>query len=76
MPKISPQPYTKLLKIFEKEGWLYLGTVGDHLQLKKTGFPRRVVIPKKKEVPVFIILNNLRTAKMNRERYLELLSQT
>ena len=73
MPKLTTQPYGKLLKIFELDGWKCLGTSGDHLQLKKSGFPRRIVIPKKKEVPVFIILNNLRTAKMSRESYFELL---
>jgi hypothetical protein len=32
-----------------------------------------VVIPKDREVEVFIILNNLRTAKISREKYFELL---
>jgi len=75
MPKIVPQHFSKLIKIFEQEGWKYLGITGDHIQLKKDGFPRRLVIPKKKEVPVFIILNNLRTARISRERYFELLSK-
>lgn len=74
MPRVNPQPWTKLVKVFELDGWEFVGTSGDHLQLKKTSFLRRLVIPKKKEVPVFIILNNLRTAKMSRERYFELLS--
>lgn len=76
MPKLSPQPYNRLVKIFEKDGWHYLGVSGDHIQLKKSGFLRRIVIPKKKEVPVFIILNNLRTAKMSRDDYFKMLSET
>lgn len=75
MPKIVPQHFSKLIKIFEQEGWKYLGIAGDHIQLRKAEFPRRLVIPKKKEVPVFIILNNLRTARISRERYFELLSK-
>lgn len=75
MPKINPQPYSVLVKVFEREGWEYLGVAGDHIQMKKSGFPRRIVIPRKKEVPVFIILNNLRTARIARERYLELLEK-
>ena len=75
MPKISPQPYAVLRKVFELDGWQYIGTTGDHIQMKKSGFIRRVVIPKYKEVPVFIILNNLRTAKISRQRYFELLKQ-
>jgi len=34
-----------------------------------------VVIPKDKEVEVFIILNNLKTAKISREKYFELLQK-
>lgn len=75
MPKISPQPWSKLVKVFELEGWEYLGTSGDHIQMKKDGSLRRLVIPKKKEVPVFIILNNLRTAQISRDKYFELLSR-
>ena len=73
MPKISPIAHQGLAKIFELEGWEYVGTTGDHMQFKKAGFLRRIVIPKKKDIPVFIILNNLRTAKISRERYFELL---
>lgn len=73
MPKISPQPYSILVKFFEKNGWEYLGITGDHIQMRKKGYPRRVIIPKKKEVPVFIILNNLRTARISREDYLKFL---
>jgi len=41
----------------------------------KAGVLRPVVVPKYAAVPVFIIKNNLRTAGMSRERYLELLEQ-
>ncbi len=74
MPKLAPQSYNTLVKVFEKEGWEYMGVSGDHIQMRKKGFVRRIVIPKKKEVPVFIILNNLRTAKISRDRYFELLN--
>ncbi|MFH1388716.1 MAG: type II toxin-antitoxin system HicA family toxin [Patescibacteria group bacterium] len=73
MPKISPISYQGLSKIFKLDGWEYIGTTGDHMQFKKAGFLRRIVIPKKKDIPVFIILNNLRTAKMSREQYFKLL---
>lgn len=75
MPKISPQPYSVLRKVFELDDWQYVGTTGDHIQMKKAGYLRRIVIPKYKEVPVFIILNDLRTAKMSRDKYFELLEQ-
>lgn len=75
MPKIAPVHYRKLKRIFEQEGWEYLGDVGDHMQFRKTGYVRRIVIPRVKEIPVFIIKNNLRTAKISREEYFKLLEK-
>ena len=46
---------------------------GDHLVMTKPGIPRPVVIPMEREVAVFIILNNLRTAGMSRAKFFELL---
>lgn len=73
MPSIKPIHYRDLVKVFEKAGWIYQRTKGDHLIFAKTLFLRPVVIPKYKTVPVFIIKNNLRTAKISNEEYLELL---
>ncbi len=42
---------------------------GDHRAYRKKGCERSVVIPASREVPVFIIQNNMRTAGMNREEY-------
>ncbi len=50
-------------------------TEGDHLILTKRGVIRPVVVPKYAAVPVFVIKNNLRTAGISRERYLELLGK-
>lgn len=47
---------------------------GDHLIYTKPGVIRPIVIPRYDEVPVFIIKNNLRSAQISRDRYLELLS--
>jgi hypothetical protein len=46
---------------------------GDHFVYVKEGVPRPVVIPDWKEVPVFIIKNNLRTAGLSRVEYFSLL---
>jgi hypothetical protein len=42
----------------------------------KPGVLRPIVIPKYASAPVFIIRNNLRTAGMTRERYVELLEKS
>ena len=62
MPKFSPVPYKKLVRVFEAEGFSCVRTEGDHMVFVKPGVPRPVVIPKYSAVPIFIIKNNLRTA--------------
>ena len=75
MAAIKPIHYSKLVHVFELDGWAHSRTKGDHLSFTKPGYKRPVVIPKWDAVPVFIIQNNLRTAGMSRERYFELLAQ-
>ncbi len=75
MPKISPIHYRKLAKIFEKVGFTYLRTEGDHMIYTKKGIVRPVVIPKYREIPEFIILTNLKTAGISRKEYFKLLSK-
>jgi predicted RNA binding protein YcfA (HicA-like mRNA interferase family) len=73
MPRIVPIPARRLCKVMEKAGFTLVRTEGDHFVYTRQGVPRPVVIPDWPEVPVFIIKNNLRTAGMSREEYLELL---
>ena len=74
--KITPVPYRKLVKVFEREGFTLMRQVGDHLILTKPGIKRPVVIKTSPHaVPVTHILTNLKTAQISRERYFELLDQ-
>lgn len=73
--KITPIHYRKLSKVFEKAGWKFIRQQGDNLIYGKTGFIRPVIIPRYKSIPVFIIKNNLRTAKISREEYLRFLKE-
>ena len=73
MPKINPIHWRKLVRVFERRGWALDRIEGDHLVYVKSGCIRPVVIPKVKEVQVFIITNNLKTAKILREEYFKLL---
>lgn len=76
MARIAPIHWRKLLKVFELAGCKLVGTTGDHLELTKPGAKRRIVIPKYKDIPVFIIENNIKTAGITRSEYLELLKKT
>jgi len=70
---IKPTSYKVQVKIFEAAGCSYARTQGDHLVYHYPGAIRPVVIPKYKEVPVFIIKNNMKIIGMSRETYLSLL---
>ncbi len=74
MPAIQPKSFKDLAKVFEERGFIFVRQRGDHLIYKKDGILRPLVIPMYGSVPVFIIKNLLKTAKMSREEYLELLS--
>lgn len=71
--KITPVHYKVLCQVFEKAGWRFVRQKDDHLIYEKEGFIRPVVIPTYRTVPVFVIKNNLRTAKISREEYFKLL---
>ena len=73
--KIKSVHYRVLTKIFEMAGCEYARTQGDHLIYHYPGAIRPVVIPKYKEVPVFVIRNNMKIIGMSREKYFELLQK-
>lgn len=73
MSHLAPIHWRKLAKVFELDGWGLSRIKGDHLVYTKSGFLRPVVIPKDSRVEVFIIMNNMKTAKMSRDYYFKLL---
>jgi predicted RNA binding protein YcfA (HicA-like mRNA interferase family) len=74
MPKISPIPARTLMRVFERAGFSCVRIEGDHYVYTKEGVARPIVIPDWREVPVFIIKNNLRSANISREEYFTLLA--
>ena len=72
MLRITPTHWRKLVKVFERSGWVLDRIEGDHLAYIKVGYARPVIIPKVKEVQIYIIVNNLKTAKISREEYFKL----
>ena len=73
MPALRPAHYKTLIRIFERDGFIFHRQHGDHLIYSKPGVRRPLVIPMYEEVPVFIIKNLMRNAGMIRERYFDLL---
>ena len=71
--KIRSTHYQVRVKIFEMAGCVYTRTKGDHLIYHYPGAVRPVVIPKYKEVPTFVIKNNMRVIGMSRVEYRQFL---
>ena len=76
MPRITQIHWRKLVKILESNGAVIVGQTGDHIELKRAGAKRRLVVPKYRDVPPFIIKNNIETAEISRKRYFELFKKT
>ena len=76
MPYLAPIKRKKFEKFLEYVWCELKRQKGDHLIYEKQGFIRPVVIPTYKTIPVFIIKNNLRTAKISREEYLQILRKS
>ena len=75
MPKLAPTDWATLVRVFEADGFVQERTKGSHICLSKPGIARPIVIPRYAEVGLDIIQNNMRTARMSRERYFELLAR-
>ena len=63
------------MRIFERAGFTCVRIEGDHYVYTKEGVARPIVIPDWREIPVFIIKNNLRSANITREEYFTLLAE-
>ena len=75
MPRFTPEHWRNLEAVFLAAGFRFVRQEGSHRSYVKAGVARPVVIPVYKEVPVFIIRNNLKTAGLPREEYFRLLAQ-
>ncbi|MBI3876450.1 MAG: type II toxin-antitoxin system HicA family toxin [Verrucomicrobia bacterium] len=75
MPHFTPQDWRTLEKIFLAVGFRFARQEGSHRSYVKPGTARPVIIPAYREVPVFVIRNNLKTAGITREEYFRLLQE-
>ncbi len=75
MPKISPVHWKTLEQVFLAAGFRFARQEGSHRSYVKDGIARPIVIPIYREVPVFIIRNNLKTAGISREKYFSFLNK-
>jgi predicted RNA binding protein YcfA (HicA-like mRNA interferase family) len=75
MPKFIPEHWQTVEAVFLAAGFHFVRQEGSHRSYVKAGVARPVVIPAYREVPVFIIRNNLKTAGLARDEYFALLAK-
>ncbi len=75
MPKFVPEHWRTVEAVFLAAGFTFARQEGSHRSYVKPGVARPVVIPAHKDVPVFVIRNNLKTAGLSRDDYFRLLEQ-
>jgi len=73
MPRLTPISWKKFEKFILFIGCHFERKHGDHRIYWRKGLKRPVVFPEDRELPVFIIRNNLRVLGMSVEEYLEIL---
>ncbi len=75
MSRLTPIHWKILECIFQLDGFRFVREESDHRCYVKEGINRPVVIPTYREIDVNIIQSNMRTARMSRERYFQLLKK-
>ncbi len=75
MPKFAPVDWKTLECVFLAAGFSFARQEGSHRSYVKAGLARPLVIPAYRDIPVFIIRNNLKTAGISRDEYFQLLEK-
>ena len=75
MARLTSIHWKKFEKFLLFVGCKFKREKGDHRIYWREGLKRPVVIPRDKELPVFIIRNNLHILRISPEEYLEILKQ-
>jgi predicted RNA binding protein YcfA (HicA-like mRNA interferase family) len=73
VPRFAPVDWKTLECVFVKAGFEFARQEGSHRAYVKAGVARPVIIPAYREIPVFVIRANLKTAGISRDEYFELL---
>lgn len=75
MPRLSPIEWKKFEKFLLYIGCTFKRQKGDHRVYWRKGLNRPIILPTYKNLPIFIIRNNLRTLGISIEEYLEILKK-
>ena len=73
MEKIGKVSWQRFEKFLVKIGCEFVKEEGDHRKYRRPGLLRPVIIPRNKELPAFVIQNNLRTLGISKEDYVRIM---
>lgn len=73
MPHLAPISWKEFEKFLLYIGCKFERQKGDHRVYWRLGLKRPIILPTYKNLPIFIIRNNLRTLGISVEEYLEIL---
>lgn len=75
MPRITPQHWKRLVKVYKLCNFTVERETDDHIVLSKKDVLRPIIVPKYKEIGLDIIKSNNRTAGLSNEEFLDLLNR-
>lgn len=75
MSNLTPVNWKEFEKFLLYIGCEFKRQKGDHRVYWRFGLKRPIILPTYKNLPIFIIRNNLRTLGMSVEEYLEILKK-
>ena len=75
MPRLIPVHYGKFCKFLEYVGLTFKRQKGSHLVYVRDDLPRPIIVPKKKALSRNIILTNLRSLGISKEKYLDIITK-
>lgn len=75
MDRITPISWQKFEKFLFYVGCTFKREKGDHRIYTREGLKRAIVVPREKDLPIFVIKNNLRILGISNKEYLSILEK-
>ena len=75
MPRLTPIHYKKFENFLLHDGCKFIRQEGDHRIYKRSGLKRPLVVPAEKDIPKWIIKNNLRILGVTVKEYLKIIKK-
>lgn len=75
MPHLTPVHYGKFCKFLEYIGCQFVRQKGSHLIYRRNDLPRSIVVPEHKELSMTVIMSNLKTLGISKEKYQEIMEK-